>query len=487
MPLRPFSREQDWLLPPSLDESIPRDHPVRFVAAFVEAMDRAAWADLGIDLEGEVLGAPAYHPVALLCVWVYGFMTGVRSSRKLELACRDRLAYLWLTGWQHPDHNTLWRFYQANRQGMKKLFKRTVRTAVGMGLVDLALQAIDGSKIAGNATKVRSFDAKALARLLERTEKAIAELEAQNKAGVESGAARLPAQLAKAEALREQVRSAMEEVVKGQEEVNLTDREARLMKGRQGVVAGYNAQAVVSPLDEQVTGGTGLLITAVEVVNDPDDHAQAVPMLKEAEATTGQKAEASLLDGGYHSGENLEACEKEGFRVLMPEAQTKALERPYHKDHFEYDADSDSYSCPQGQKLGFSGIKRRKGRPEMRVYRASAAVCIGCPVFGQCTKDKHQGRALEIGPHEEELRRHRAVMATPEAKATYSRRMELVEPAFGILKEEQGARRFLLRGLERVRAEWALLAAAFNLKTLFRVWQRGLLAERSLRLEATVS
>ena len=486
MPLRPFSREQDWLFPPSLEELIPKDHPVRFVAAYVEAMDREAWADLGIDLEGEVLGAPAYHPVVLLCVWVYGFMTGVRSSRKLEAGCREQLPYLWLTGWQHPDHNTLWRFYQANRQGMKKLFKRTVRTAVSMGLVDLALQAIDGSKIAGNATKARTFNAKGLAQLLERTEKAIAELEAQNKAELESGVPRLPAQLEKAEALRDRVRSALE-VVKGQEGVNLTDRETRLMKGRQGIVAGYNAQAVVSPLNEKVVGGTGMVITAVEVVNDPDDHAQAVPMLKEAEATTGQKAEASLLDGGYHSGENLEVCEKEGFSVLMPEAQNKALEHPYHKDHFGYDADSDSYSCPQGQKLSLGGVKRRKGRPEMRVYRASAAVCITCPAFGRCTKDKHQGRALEIGPHEEELRRHRALMATPEAKATYSHRKELVEPVFGILKEVQGARRFLLRGLEKVRAEWALLAAAFNLKTLFRVWQRTTLAERSVFLETTIS
>ncbi len=486
MPLRRFSREQDWLFPPSLEELIPKDHPVRFVAAFAEAMDRAAWADLGIDLEGEVLGAPAYHPVVLLCVWVYGFMTGVRSSRKLEAACRDQLPYLWLTGWQHPDHNTLWWFYQANRQGMKKLFKRTVRTAMSMGLVDLALQAIDGSKIAGNATKVRSFDAKALEGLLERTEKAIADLEAQNKAEADRQAPRLPAQLAKAEALREQVRSALE-AVKGQEKVNLTDREARLMKGRQGIVAGYNAQAVVSPLDEKVAGGTGMVITAVEVVNDPEDHAQAVPMLKEAEATTGQRAGASLLDGGYHSGENLEACEEEGFTVLMPEAQTKALENRYHKDHFQYDADKDSYSCPQGQQLSFSGIKRRKGRPEMRVYRTSAAVCSACPAFGSCTKDKRQGRALEIGPQEEELRRHRALMATPQAKAAYSHRKELVEPVFGILKEVQGARRFLLRGLEKVRAEWALLAAAFNLKTMYRVWQRGLLADRSAFLEATTS
>ena len=78
------------------------------------------------------LGAPAYHPRALLCVWLYGFMTGVRSCRKLEAACRDQIPYLWLTGWQHSDHNTLWRFYKEHSQAMRRLFKRTVRTAVAM-------------------------------------------------------------------------------------------------------------------------------------------------------------------------------------------------------------------------------------------------------------------------------------------------------------------------------------------------------------------
>ena len=86
------------------------------------------------------LGAPAYHPRALLCVWLYGFMTGVRSCRKLEAACRDQIPHLWLTGWQHPDHNTLWRFYKDHRQAMRSLSKRTVRTAVTMKLVDLAIQ-----------------------------------------------------------------------------------------------------------------------------------------------------------------------------------------------------------------------------------------------------------------------------------------------------------------------------------------------------------
>ena len=89
-----------WLLPPTLDELVPLDHPARFVAEFVDALDRDEWAELGMEIAGDPLGAPAYHPRALLSVWLYGFVTGVRSCRKLEAACRDQIPYLWLTGWQ---------------------------------------------------------------------------------------------------------------------------------------------------------------------------------------------------------------------------------------------------------------------------------------------------------------------------------------------------------------------------------------------------
>jgi len=89
-------------------------------------------------------------------------MTGVRSSRKLEAACRDQVSYLWLTGWQHPDHNTLWRFYQAHRQAMRNLLKYTVATAVELKLVDLAMQAIDGTKILANAARDRNYNASEL-------------------------------------------------------------------------------------------------------------------------------------------------------------------------------------------------------------------------------------------------------------------------------------------------------------------------------------
>ena len=139
-------------MPPSLDELLPLDHPARFVAEFVDALDREEWKELGVKIEGDPLGAPAYHPRALLSIWLYGFMTGIRSSRKLEAACRDQIPYLWLTGWQHPDHNTLWRFYKHHRQDMRQLFRRTVRIALSIDLVDLAVQAVDGTKVVANAS-----------------------------------------------------------------------------------------------------------------------------------------------------------------------------------------------------------------------------------------------------------------------------------------------------------------------------------------------
>ena len=472
MPRRPLNREQPWLFPPTLEEVVPEDHPVRFVAEFVDALERSGWSELGVEIDGEALGAPSYHPRGLLSVWLYGFMTGVRSCRKLEAACRDQIPYLWLTAWQHPDHNTLWRFYRDHRGAMRRLFKRTVRTMVAMGLVELAVQAVDGTKIAANAAKDRSFDAEGLQRLLRRVDAAISDLEAQNEAGEDAVSVCLPEELAKNKALREQVQQAMEQLAgeEGQQRINLTDGDASLMKAGGGIVAAYNAQAMVSPLEPGAGEGTGLVITAAEVVCEANDSGQLTPMLEQAEEMIGDRAEATLADAGYHSGANLESCAQREQQVIMPESQHKALEHPYHKDRFCYDEQMDSYTCPMGQILRFTRLKRTRGTL-MRLYRASGAVCQVCPAFGVCTKDGRHGRGLEVGPHEAVLRRHRVWMSTEEAKEAYKQRKQLPEPAFGILKEQQGARRFLLRGIVNVSAEWVLLATSFNLRTLWRVWR----------------
>ncbi len=250
MPLRPLSRDQAWLLPPSLEELLADDHPSRFVAAFVDGLDRTQWLEMGIDLEGDVMGAPAYHPKLLLCAWLYGFMRGIRSSRKIEEACRDQIPFLWLTGFQHPDHNTLWRFYKAHRQAMRSLLKYTVATAMEVGLVDLAIQAVDGTKIAANAAGDQTHDARGLQHLMDRTEAAILELEAQSSTDDDPTPPTLPKDLQHAHALRERIRDAMEKLDRpdAPKRVNLTDEDAQLMKGRQGIMPAYNAQAMVSPL-----------------------------------------------------------------------------------------------------------------------------------------------------------------------------------------------------------------------------------------------
>ena len=177
-------------------------------------------------------------------------------------------------------------------------------------------------------------------------------------------------------------------------------------------------------------------------------------MIEESAGNTKGLETVTLADAGYHSGANLLACETGGHQVLMPGADSGQRLAPYHKEQFIHQAETDTYQCPLGARLEFvESLKHRTGYG-VRRYRAPRAVCRSCPAFGECTKDR-QGRSIKVSEHELRLRK------------------QLVEPVFGILKECHGARRFLLRGLAGVRAEWTLLATAFNLASLYRLQKRG--------------
>jgi transposase len=331
--LRELSRDKTWLLPPTLEELIPTDHPVRYVALVVDERERAAWSQLGVAPDGAARGALAYPPRVLLGVWLSGFMTGVRSSRKLEGACRDQVPYRWQTGWQRPDHHTLWRFYQPHRPAMRTLLKRTVRTAVAAGLVDLAVQAVDGTRIAGSAARERTLSPSGLEGLLAWVELAIDELEAQNRGGDDPPPGRLPRELTQLEALRARVQAALERVAAddGPARANVTDADATLQKARGGgFVVGYNAQAMVAGLvperPDDPTAPGGLLSTAADVTTDRDDHGQLLPLVEQAAALTGASLAQVLADGGYHSAANLAACAEPvpPVSVLMPDPQAPA-------------------------------------------------------------------------------------------------------------------------------------------------------------------
>lgn len=344
-----------------------------------------------------------------------------------------------------------------------------------MDLVDMAVQAIDGTKLQANAAKDRTYDTKGLQRLLERTDTVIEELEKQNEAGDDPPPIHLPEKLRQAQLLRTEVKTAMERLAaeNGLERVNLTDGDAKLVKSRQVIVAGYNVQTVVSPSKVTETDKTGgMFITAVDAVQDAEDHHQLINMLEQAKEMTGEKATITLADAGYHSGANLAACAERKQTVAIPESQENRAKRPYHND-FSYDANTDGYTCPMGQTLKFLET-RCVVKKVVRVYGGLGAVCRLCSAFGVCTKNRYRGRELLIGQYDILLRNHRDWMATPEAKTAYQRRKELSEPSFGIIKEQMGFRRFLLRGLENIKAEIVMLATAFNLRSLYRAWRQRL-------------
>ncbi len=484
MPERPFTRDQHYLLPPSFDEWIPSNHRVRFVADLVASFDAATLAELEIDDRPSVRGAPRFSPLMLLMVWIYGYMDGRRSTRALERACQTDLAYLWLTGNQQPDHNTLHRFYQQHRQTLRRLFRKTVEIVVATGQVDWALQAVDGTKIVANASVTKSLTAEQVTKLLELAERAIADLEAQ-AVGDETETALLPEVLQDAEERRARIAEALDRL-QGDDppaKVNLTDPDAQIMRTRQGELPGYNAQAVIGAVETGPGEPEGRVILATEVTTDANDEQQLPPMLDLLEATTGQLPDTLVADAGYCTSITLGAVAGHPVDIVMP------LVPPSHvpdndrfpQAAFAYDPASDTFVCPNGAALTFRGIASEGKTRSSRRYRARLDDCRTCPLRHHCLPDKSVTRELRVVLTIAEVHAHRERMALADVPATMARRRTLAEPVFGIVKEALGARRFLRRGLEAVRSEWYLTASAFNLNTAYRLWGAGKLTVHPLR------
>ena len=212
---------------------------------------------------------------------------------------------------------------------MRTLLRRTVRTAVSAGLVELAIQAVDGTRIAANASMKHTNDAKGLRRLLARAEQAISELEAQNATGGDPPSPSLPRELANAKALRERMDEALSRVEdeEGPNYTNLTDEDANLLNTSKGsFITGYNAQSVVSPLSSEDEGAGGMLITAVDVTSNSDDHPQLVPMIEAAaENIDTEQDVVTVADAGYPFGAQPRRVQRrrpQGVDARDPRSQT---------------------------------------------------------------------------------------------------------------------------------------------------------------------
>jgi len=437
------SRQQNYLLPPSIDEWLPENHLARFIAEVIDQLDLS---QLTCRYAGR--GSAAHHPAVLLALLVYGYATSVFSSRKLERATYDSVAFRFLSADTHPDHDTLANFRKTFLVELEDLFIQVLSLAKTMKLVKLGQISLDGTKIKANASKHKALSyghiEKLEAQLREEVQTLLQKATEADQAEVNDGLD-LPGELARREdrlkALGEakakiierieprdaQAQQAYQEKVSRREAqrqagqkprgpepkapetgpkesnpINLTDEESRIMPSHDGFVQGYNSQAAV---DVET-----MLIMATDVSQQTNDKQQVEPMLvelKKLPESLGQP-DALLADTGYFSAENIKTCHAQSIEPLI------AMGR-------------DSHHLPLADRLA-------KDTPEPE------------------TDDPVEKMAWYL--------------KTKEGKARYAKRKSTVEPVFGIIKQVLGFRQFSLRGLDAVKGEWKLVAIAFNLKRM---------------------
>jgi transposase len=461
--------DQMLMFPPSVEDWVGEDHPARFIRDFVDALDLEG---LGFRVPSSAVGGRFYAPDLLLKALLYGYLHRIRSSRKLERACREHMGLIWLTGMNAPDHNSLWRFLDSNRKAISQLFKKSIQVAMKCDMVGMAVHAVDGTKLKSSSSWNKMVSAEALEEMQERWDRSIADFmtEIERSEQEEMGAYKLPLGMHGALRRKERIRKALTEVEQSQQKrVHPCEPEARLMKNRRTVELSYNAQAVA---DEK----SGIIVAA-DVINEGSDNGQLVPMLDLVKENVGAVAGENVADGGFFSGSQIGLAEERGYEVLVnaPSSETNASRSSktgvYPTSRFVYDEVRDCCICPQGTELPYLTTKvRGANRNAFRVYRCREH--RSCPYRPSCTTSK-QGREVEISVHHKAIERQRAKREDPVNKRLMSQRKAIIEPVFAWIKHQLGFTRWTVCGLERVRAQWFLICTTINLGKIYKRWQSG--------------
>lgn len=441
---RSCSLDQPFLLAPSLQDWLPEDHLARFIGRVVATLDLSEIVRHYARKDGR--GMSAYHPEMMVRLLLYGYAVGTRSSRAIEKATYVDVAFRYLAADQHPDHDSIAAFRKIHLERLSKLFFQALRLCREAGLVKLGLVAIDGTKLAANASRHQSKNYKRLSekeaalmaevqRLMEqadRIDQQEDDLYGKGKRGDEmpAGLATTQQQIEKLQAAKQELeREAKERAeqcerekaeqngkpkdgaqrmrwsraqagIPGEESKgNLTDPESGLMLdgATKAFVQGYNAQVAVA--------GVPQIIVAQTVVTDPTDRQQLQPMMRRMEQTLGVFPELTMADAGYWSESSVVEQQSQGRDVLVP------------------------------------------------------------PDRGP---DKVTGELARNAPRGPAALRMRQRLNDAAEKKRYRKRAGMVEPVFGMIKETLGYRRFLMRGLTKVQGEWAMICTAFNLLKLYR-------------------
>ena len=449
-------RNQLSLMPPSIEDYVGADDPVRAYDVFVNQLD---FPVLGIQLNTDHVGAPDYDPRAMLKLLIYGYSYGIRSSRKLERATHHNLSFIWLVGGLKPDHKTIARFRRDHSEALKNILKQCARLCLKLGLVEGNTLFVDGSKMKANASFKQNWTKekceKALKGLEERIETIMAECEATDEAeGNHGSLVKMREDLKDAQTLKDRIKEVLGELQdNSRRSLNTTDGDSQPMKSNHGGIIGYNMQTVVDDKN-------GLIVHS-DVVQDKNDRCQFNAQISGAQRSLGRRCDVACGDTGYANIQELKPLHEQGVKVIVPsQEQSQKEPRPFDREQFTYDRVRDCYICPQKHDLPY---RKTDTHGRKRVYQiARAATCHECFHFGECTTAK-QGRSVDRMFDEDLKKELEAQYERSDSQAIYVRRKERSEHPFGHIKHNLGARSFLLRGLCGVRAEASLLSTVFNM------------------------
>jgi transposase len=447
-----------------LEEVLEADNPARFIEAFVEKLDLTALGFIPKALRTE--GRPAFDPKVFLKLYLYGYLNGIRSSRRLEKECFRNIELHWLLGKLKPNYHSIADFRKENPSALRNTFKLFVLFLTDAGLIGGKIVAVDGTKMRANNSKKNNYSPKKIERHLtyidEKTKEYLSLLDSNDRVDGTAEIKNVPEKLARLKENKikyEMLGNQMAEVRSPQISTTDTDARALLVQG-QVVEVCYNMQSAV---DEKHK-----LVVATHTINRNDRNALSDISI-EAKKNLDAKDLIVLSDKGYHNGNELEKCRKEKIRTICAQQEivnsnSKGTTPEYLVTEFVYDATADTYICPEGNVLKTLGTWHTKvngnNQYKFKKYRTSA--CNGCRVKALCTGRVQGGREIDRSEYAEAVEENRERYKANEA--LYRKRQEINEHIFGTIKRKWGFSYTDLRGLKKVNGEFALIMTVYNIK-----------------------
>lgn len=453
-------RHQIQLLPATLEDYVGADNPVRFLDAFVAALDLRAEGFRFPKENPEGRGRPAYAPADLLKLYLYGYSHQLRSSRRLEAECHRNLEVLWLLRELKPDFKTIADFRKDNAAAFKAVAREFTRLCRQLELFGGQLLAIDGTKLKAVNARDQNWSQAKLDKQLAQIEtrldeylQALDQADAQPEAASRAlSAAQLQTRIARLKERRTQTQARLQRLDQsGASQLSATDPESRGMKSAHGHVVGYNVQGCVDAKHH--------LLVTTEVTNTAADQGQLANVAQAAKAELEIQQADVVADGGYYQSEDIKTCQEIGMEPHLPAVENSPSERAglFGKSDFRYEAGRDVYHCPNGSELSRRRQMEDKGRVLFNYDNPKA--CAGCALKARCTKAEY--RTVSRWEHEASLERMTAaVAASPEKLAA---RKTLIEHCWGTIKWLLPGG-FLVRGKAKVGAEVSLAQFSYNLK-----------------------